>query len=1193
MDDAFEILDPQNAQNLLKRFLPEARRKGQSLFAGGRVNDFQVIKPGSRYNTFVEDPADVLLPVKLCYDPEEGWTGTCSCGKGPLCAHVYASLRSLVAEHSNAVVRSLSASRPTQAAASALAAKDAAEPGLARRLRAAVNRPLNAAENRFIRKVQAAYKRSMQRGNISVWDFAEMELPLEGYSWNTLQIWPAFPKDEFEFWLYVARTAQKNSMEVPEFMLPITDFTALEEKIARWERQQEVTRWNDALERTKWEMPTGSVADIARGETELRMVIGPDAARLEWRRPGREAFEPLKGAQISRINDEERTGWLRFTTESSLMWQLLAQRFFYTSSSQLRYADNEAAMPLGRVLRAKLLENQVVTMTGEPLSRPAEPLRWEMTPAEDEGQDYRFRLIQADGSAVPEILRVIPGEPSLYLTANALFQGPKEWEHLLDPMKENRIPAPAIERATGVSFLQSLGVPLPARVAERVQTLPLEVIINCELAPSYMGGRTEECVFQVRAAAEDGHSETWNGAQWTFNEELQRVKKPAKRSTSIVLYDRKAAAQIPVLLSSLNLKSDSWTGRLALRVTKKFPEVFSEWLKTVPPQITVQLAGELASFASADVSGSVKLDVKETEIDWFDLRVVLDVTDTTLSQEEIRLLLNAKGNYVRLNGKGWRRLQFDLTEDENDRLARLGLNPRELSDEPQRLHALQLADDAAKKFMPEQQVAQIQRRAAELKARVAPALPSAITAELRPYQLEGFHFLAYLSTNRFGGILADDMGLGKTLQTLAWLVWLREESRKTATAEPAEIAPSLVVCPKSVMDNWQAEAQRFTPGLRVKGWGPGELSQFPSKLADADLHVINYNQLRTVGENLVSVRWLTLILDEGQYIKNPSSQTALVARAMRAEHRLVLSGTPIENRLMDLWSLMAFAMPGVLGSRAQFGRSYDAKGDPFARKRLSSRVRPFLLRRTKTQVAKDLPDRTEEDLFCEIEGEQKALYRAELKRAQQMLLRIQTQKELAQQHFHFLTSLLRLRQICCHPRLINGNSPEMGAKTEALLEQLEPLMEEGQKVLVFSQFVELLQLLKPPIEERGWPIFYLAGETENRGDLVKRFQAAEGPAVFLISLKAGGFGLNLTAASYVILFDPWWNPAVENQAIDRTHRIGQVNKVIAYRLLIKNSIEEKIRALQKQKNALAQDILGEERFAQSLTLQDLQFLLAD
>ena len=491
---------------------------------------------------------------------------------------------------------------------------------------------------------------------------------------------------------------------------------------------------------------------------------------------------------------------------------------------------------------------------------------------------------------------------------------------------------------------------------------------------------------------------------------------------------------------------------------------------------------------------------------------------------------------------------------------------------------------------------------------MAPPLPGGVTAQLRPYQLEGFHFLAYLSANRFGGILADDMGLGKTVQTLSWLLWLRDQSthatRNTQHATDSErrschvrsglaAAPSLVVCPKSVMDNWQAEAAHFTPGLRVKLWPANELSSLPDRLGEADLHVLNYTQLRLVGERLAPVRWQAVILDEGQYIKNPQSQTARFARALHAEHRLVLTGTPIENRLLDLWSLMGFAMPGVLGHRAAFARTYDSKTDPLSRQRLSARVRPFLLRRTKTQVAKDLPDRIEEDLLCEIEGEQKALYDAELKRAQQLLLGVKTQKELAGQQFNILVSLLRLRQICCHPRLVKPDSKAESAKTEALLEQLEPLIEEGEKVLVFSQFVEMLDLLRSAVEQRQWPHFYLSGSTEDRGALVQKFQSCEGPAVFLISLKAGGFGLNLTAASYVVLFDPWWNPAVENQAIDRTHRIGQVNKVIAYRLLIKDSVEEKIRKLQRLKKALAEDILGEERFAQSLTLEDLRFLLAN
>jgi SNF2 family DNA or RNA helicase len=396
------------------------------------------------------------------------------------------------------------------------------------------------------------------------------------------------------------------------------------------------------------------------------------------------------------------------------------------------------------------------------------------------------------------------------------------------------------------------------------------------------------------------------------------------------------------------------------------------------------------------------------------------------------------------------------------------------------------------------------------------------------------------------------------------------------------------------MDNWRAEAKLFYPDLRVRLWDGEPASELEAARAQNDLLVANYSQLRALSPEIAKCRWRAVILDEAQYIKNPDSQTAQAARALQSEHRLALTGTPIENRLLDLWSIFSFAMPGVLGNRTQFLRRFDAKDDPLARRRLSARVRPFLLRRTKAQVAKDLPDRVEEDLFCEMEAEQKTLYRAELKRARQMLLGLKTARELNQQRFNILTSLLMMRQICCHRLLIdNGLKDAKAAKLLALEDLLEPLMAEDHKVLVFSQFTTMLQILRETVARHGWQHFYLSGDTENRGELVQQFQSAKGGAVFLISLKAGGFGLNLTAASYVVLFDPWWNPAVENQAIDRTHRIGQTSKVMAYRLLMRDSIEQKIRLLQKQKGALAEDVLGEERFSQSLTLNDLRFLFAE
>jgi SNF2-related domain/Helicase conserved C-terminal domain len=1210
MDESFLLTDASGVQAFLRQFSAAARRKGEALVRVGAVSRLTASIPGAAYSAVVRDGQEFEVEVYLVEKADdESWSGDCSCPEEFDCAHVFAVTRELLAQHSAALVRNLSAGtvKPTGRLAKGAPESASPTPGeLGRRLSAALGRTLLEPEARFIKKVQAVHQRCRQIGHITHWDFQEMGLPLKGgYGWDGLKIWPEPPRGEHEFWLYVANAAHERGVPIPPFMEEITDLREIQERITRWQRTCQIENWKQTLANLRLE--PNLPQPHPQGETDLRLVVTETELQLAWRRPDQAEFEPVKQGHLHQLGAEYEQNICRLTDEAEWLWPSVGPLLHYGTALHWNRLDSEASRVLRQLLRLPVLESRVVSAKGQPLARPAAPLRWELLPAASAEDDYRFRLVQADGSALPALLAVLSGSPALYLTAEAVFTGPGFRPSVLDPAKETRIPAPALECAPGVALLHSLGVELPPALRDRVQTLPYEVVIRCQLRPTWPGSNMEDCVVSAHAAAADGRRLTWAGHTWEENASKSGRKKQRDEGR-ITIYDSAVLAQTQALLEPLQLRPAYYGRGFLTRVTKRFPETFAVWLQSVPPHIRVELAGELASLAAGDVAGRVKLDVTEAEIDWFDLRVVLDVSDATLTAEEIKLLLKAKGKYVRLSGKGWRRLHFDLTEQENERLARLGLSAQELSAEPQRLHALQLADPAAKTFLPEQQVERLQRRVSEIKTRVAPSLPSIVTAELRPYQVEGFHFLAYLSANRFGGILADDMGLGKTLQALAWLVWLRQEQAQapaapgcgSASGGPAEgvpsapeVKPALVVCPKSVMDNWRAEAERFTPGFRVRIWSPSELERLGAELGSADLHVLNYSQLRMLGESLAAVRWQAVILDEGQYIKNPNSQTAQVARSLRAEQRLVLSGTPIENRLLDLWSLMAFAMPGVLGSRPHFARIYGAKDDPFARRRLASRIRPFLLRRTKGQVAKDLPDRIEEDLFCEMEGEQQLLYRAELKRAQQLLLGIKTQKELAQQQFHFLVSLLRLRQICCDPRLRDSESTAPSAKVEALLEQLEPLMEDGQKVLVFSQFVELLDLLRPVLEEREWPVFYLAGDTENRGELVKQFQSAEGAGVFLISLKAGGFGLNLTAASYVVLFDPWWNPAVENQAIDRTHRIGQVNKVIAYRLLIKNSIEEKIRALQKTKKALAEDVLGEERFAQSLTLEDMKFLFAE
>ena len=1045
-----------------------------------------------------------------------------------------------------------------------------------------IGRELQDDEARFVRQVQRCFADARVRM------FTENDLGLmagrasDGY-WTAVDLWREFPLDDFYFWLYVAWELRRRNWKYPQFIAGITDFQLIEPAMKQWERDKEIEQWNNRFRQFDNHAPVSGT-----GALELRLTVGAEEARLQWRSEANAGFAELERVQAGNIAEQFEKGMLAIAPNSLPLWSAAYRPWRSESWWFFRY-DNATARPgLNCLLRMPLAPDRVVTSDGQPLRRVAQPLRLNLRAPENVDGDYELALSTSDGSSPPKILCALDGRPTLYLTEGGLFVGPPA---ALDAELRKNIPAPALETAAGLEFLHAAGIAWPEHLSERIRTVPVRVTISCALKPIYPASPTEDIVLRVAAKAPGMKSERYAPTGW----EVERKDNAGEISESakgvIVVHDRAAQQSFPQAIESLELKWSNYPGEWTLRLTKKTPQRFVAWLESLPPEIEVLLDPELATLRDAPVSGNVSLDVDEAGIDWFDLKVALKVSDTTLSPQELKLLLNARGGYVRLEKKGWRRLQFSLTPDDDEQLARLGLDARDFSAEPQRFHALQLADDAVKKFLAPERVETIQRRASEVKTRVAPPLPAAIRAEMRPYQTEGFHFLAYLALNRFGGVLADDMGLGKTLEALAWLAWLR---KTTLNAQPPTPNSSLVVCPKSVMDNWHAEAKRFYPDLRVRLWRGEPSAELSAARETCDLLVINYTQLRYLSPEIASAPWLAAILDEAQYIKNPSSQTAQAARVLKAEHRLALTGTPIENRLLDLWSIFAFAMPGALGNRTHFLRRFDSKDDPLARRRLAARVRPFLLRRTKAQVEKELPDRVEEELLCEMEGEQKTLYRAELKRARQLILGLKTDRQLNQERFHVLTSLLRLRQICCHPALVDANLREAeSAKVSALEDLLEPLLEEGHKVLVFSQFVTMLDLLRENVKQRGWPHFYLAGETENRGELVREFQSAKDGAVFLISLKAGGFGLNLTAASYVVLFDPWWNPAVENQAIDRTHRIGQTSKVMAYRLLMRESVEQKIRALQKQKAALADDVLGEERFAQSLTLEDLQFLFAE
>jgi len=464
--------------------------------------------------------------------------------------------------------------------------------------------------------------------------------------------------------------------------------------------------------------------------------------------------------------------------------------------------------------------------------------------------------------------------------------------------------------------------------------------------------------------------------------------------------------------------------------------------------------------------------------------------------------------------------------------------------------------------------------------------PRGFRGELRGYQREGLGWLRFLRELGFGGCLADDMGLGKTIQVLALL-----QSLRLGPPPAGGHRPSLVVAPRSLIYNWLDEAARFTPRLRMLDYtGTGRRRLRPS-FGDHDVIVTTYGIVRRDAAELAEIGFELVVLDEAQAIKNPSSQGAKACRLLDARHRLALTGTPVENHLGELWSLFEFLNPGMLGRLKVFQeftqgeRSLDV---------LARALRPLILRRTKRQVLPELPEKTEQTLHCELRGQQRRLYR-ELRDHYRSLVGERVESVgLNRSKIQVLEALLRLRQAACHPGLIDPERRgEKSAKLDALFEQLEEVLGEGHKALVFSQFVSLLEIVRRGVDERSWDYAYLDGRTRKRREQVERFQNDPDCRLFLISLKAGGQGLNLTGADYVFLLDPWWNPAVEAQAVDRAHRIGQERPVFVYRLIARDTVEEKIVELQRGKRELAEAILRQDKgFLKELTAEDLRLLLS-
>lgn len=585
-------------------------------------------------------------------------------------------------------------------------------------------------------------------------------------------------------------------------------------------------------------------------------------------------------------------------------------------------------------------------------------------------------------------------------------------------------------------------------------------------------------------------------------------------------------------------------------------------------------------------------------IDWFDVQAVVNFGELEVPLQEIRRLLRKRERYIKLPDGSigeipeiWlERYHYLFTlGDPHDKGLRFSRHHLVLIDQ-----ALNQADSLSL----DQEFENQRSRLRELMARnfegiSSHPLPQGFIGELRPYQKAGFDWLHFLRDYQFGGCLADDMGLGKTIQALVFLqsIYHGEELE----APPA--TASLLVVPRSLLVNWQREAARFTPSLRLLEFFDSDRLKDLEGFKDVDLVITTYGVMLRDIQLLHSYEFDYAILDESQSIKNPLSQTARAAHLLRARHRLVLTGTPIENSTAELWSQFAFLNPGLLGNlkyfKTEFGLPIEKRHDDRAVENLRKLVYPFILRRTKDQVTPELPPRTERTLYCDMEPAQRKLYNRTRDLYRGMLLGMFEKEDLNESRMKILEGLLRLRQIANHPQLVDEKSHSSSGKFELLLDTMETLRAEGHKALVFSQFVKMLSLVRREIDQRQIRYTYLDGQTQARQEQVDIFQNDPTIPFFLISLKAGGLGLNLTAADYVIHIDPWWNPAVEMQASDRTHRIGQEKPVFVFKLITRDSVEEKILILQERKKDLVDQIITtESTFFKDLTVEDIQALFS-
>ncbi|MBN1481914.1 serine/threonine protein kinase [candidate division KSB1 bacterium] len=575
-----------------------------------------------------------------------------------------------------------------------------------------------------------------------------------------------------------------------------------------------------------------------------------------------------------------------------------------------------------------------------------------------------------------------------------------------------------------------------------------------------------------------------------------------------------------------------------------------------------------------------------SQIDWFDLNVQIDIDGVALNLRELRKAIRGNSHYVKLADKSIAQLSdewfarfqhlFNFTEAEETTI----------KVSPYHATLIDKLFEQADQFEADEKFRASVARLSSFDGIRKKSLPKKLKGELRPYQKAGYNWLYFLQEYGFGGCLADDMGLGKTVQTLAVLMNDKQHGNKR---------PSLIVCPTSVVYNWEKEVQKFTPDLTVLIHAGLQRDHDTAHFDDYDIILTSYGIMRRDAHFLKDYVFHYVILDESQKIKNPLSQTSKAARLLRSDQKLVLTGTPVENNTQELWAQFAFLNPGLLSSlytyKRMFANPIEKRKDAGAAAFLRDMIFPFILRRTKEGVARELPPKVEQTYYCAMSPAQERLYIYWRDFYRAKILDKIDAVGLNKARINVLEGLVKLRQISCHPYLVDKSMFEDSGKFESLKEFIEEILAENHKVLVFSQFVKMLRLIRHYLDERTITYEYLDGHTTHRMNHVDRFQNDPEIRIFLISLKAGGVGLNLTAADYVIHYDPWWNPAVEVQATDRAHRIGQDKKVFVYRLITKDSVEEKMLELQTRKKKLVSDLITtDSSFFKSLTRDDIEIL---